>query len=412
MHTIRFTKHADITHFDIDGDELVVGGKRASELVAMADGLPVYVYDRKIMQAKVELLREHFPESVKLHYAIKANSHPEVVQFLAGLVDGLDVASARELTVAASTHTPRDEISFAGPGKQPEELRAAIEHDIVINCESTTELARIDRIARELDKKPLVAIRVNPDFQLQNSGMKMAGGPQQFGIDAETVPDVLSSMADMHLTFHGFHIFSGSQNLSADAIIESQNKACELAERLAHHAPAPVHMLNIGGGLGVPYFPGEQPIDVAPIGEHLHELAASMKDRLPEAQLMIELGRFFVAESGVYLCRITDKKISRDHTFLISNGGLHHHLAASGNFGQILRKNYPVCIATKMLSDNTTNASVVGPLCTPLDLLAAKMDLATCDIDDLVAVFQSGAYGYTASPHYFLSHPAPREIFL
>ena len=412
MHTISFAKHADITHFDIDGNELVVGGKRVSELADMAEGRAFYVYDRKVMRSKVELLRQHFPDTVKLHYAIKANSMPEVVEFMAGLVDGLDVASARELTVAAATKTPREEISFAGPGKAPEELRAAIEHDIVINCESPTELQRIDAIARELGKTPLVAIRVNPDFQLQNSGMKMAGGPQQFGIDAETVPDVLKSMKDMHLTFHGFHIFSGSQNLSSDAIIESQIKACDLAERLAEFAPAPVRMLNIGGGLGVPYFPGEKPIDVAPIGEHLHKLAASMKERLPTAQLMIELGRFFVAESGVYICRITDKKVSRGHTFLVSNGGLHHHLAASGNFGQILRKNYPVCIATQMTTTETTKASVVGPLCTPLDLLASKMDLANCDIGDLVAVFQSGAYGYSASPHYFLSHPSPREIFL
>lgn len=412
MHTITFTKHADITHFDVRSDELVIGGKTVSELAEQAEGRPFYAYDRRIMQSKVELLRKHFPSAVKLHYAIKANSMPEVVDFMSGLVDGLDVASARELTVAAKTDTPRDEISFAGPGKQPEELRAAIEHDIVINCESPTELNRIDEIARALGKKPLVAIRVNPDFQLQNSGMKMAGGPQQFGIDAEIVPDVLKSMADMHLTFHGFHIFSGSQNLSADAIIESQNKACDLAVRLAEFAPAPVHMLNIGGGLGVPYFPGEQPIDVAPIGEHLHTLAADMQERLPTAQLMIELGRFFVAESGVYICRITDKKESRGHTFLVSNGGLHHHLAASGNFGQILRKNYPVCIATQMNTQETTKASVVGPLCTPLDLLASKMDLANCDVDDLVAVFQSGAYGYSASPHYFLSHPSPREFFL
>ena len=412
MHTITFAKHADITHFDVADNELVIGGKRVSEIAATAEGQPFYVYDRRIMQSKVELLRKHFPDTVKLHYAIKANPMPEVVQFMAGLVVGLDVASARELTVAAATKTPRDEISFAGPGKQPEELRAAIEAGIVINCESPTELKRIDTIARELDKTPLVALRVNPDFQLQNSGMKMAGGPQQFGIDAEVVPDVLASMKDMHLTFHGFHIFSGSQNLSSDAIIESQNRACELAERLAAFAPAPVRMLNIGGGLGVPYFPGEKPIDVAPIGAHLYTLAKSMKARLPSAQLMIELGRFFVAESGVYVCRITDKKVSRNHTFLISNGGLHHHLAASGNFGQILRKNYPVCIATQMNTKTTTHASVVGPLCTPLDLLASKMDLADCDIDDLVAVFQSGAYGYTASPHYFLSHPSPREIFL
>jgi diaminopimelate decarboxylase len=194
--------------------------------------------------------------------------------------------------------------------------------------------------------------------------------------------------------------------------MESQAKACELAVRLANDAPSPVKMLNIGGGLGVPYFPGEKPVSVEPIGENLQRLASDVKQQLPEADLVVELGRFFVAEAGVYICRITDKKISRGHTFLITNGGLHHHLAASGNFGQILRKNYPVAIATRLGQTSTENASVVGPLCTPLDLLASKMNLASADIDDLVAVFQSGAYGYTASPHLFLSHPPPVEFCL
>lgn len=412
MSTITFSKHADIECFEQRDGELLIGGTGVRELAERANGQPFYAYDRKIMSAKVELLRQHFPSSVKLHYAIKANPMPAVVEHMATLVDGLDVASALELDVAVAMPTPREEISFAGPGKQVAELRAAIEQDIVINCESPTELERIDTLAKELDKSPKVAIRVNPDFQLKNSGMKMAGGPQQFGIDAEIVPDVLRAMHSMQVEFYGFHIFSGSQNLSADAIIESQTKATELAQRLAADAPAPVTMLNIGGGLGVPYFPGEKPIDVAPIGEHLHKLAEQVEERLPSAQLMIELGRYFVAEAGVYVCRVTDKKISRGQTFLVSNGGLHHHLAASGNFGQILRKNYPVAIATQLDSNVTEIASVVGPLCTPLDLLAAKMDLAHCDIDDLVAVFQSGAYGYTASPHYFLSHPAPHQFLL
>ncbi|NNF16946.1 MAG: pyridoxal-dependent decarboxylase, exosortase A system-associated [Gammaproteobacteria bacterium] len=412
MSTIEFDRHSPITCFDVQNNDLVIGGHTVSELATRADGLAFYAYDRSIMAQKVAQLREHFPRSVKLHFAIKANPMPELVAHMASLVDGLDVASGRELEVAAATQTPRHEISFAGPGKQTDELRLAITKGIVINCESATELERIDGLAADMGFRPKVALRVNPDFQLQNSGMKMAGGPQQFGIDAEQVPAVLSTMQYMHLDFHGFHIFSGSQNLRADAIIESQNKACELAVRLARFAPSPVRMLNIGGGLGVPYFPNETPLDIEPIGASLNTLSAAMQQQLPQADLVVELGRYLVAESGIYVCRITDKKVSRGQIFLICNGGLHHHLAASGNFGQVLRKNYPVAIGTKMQATSTATASVVGPLCTPLDLLAAKMTLAEADIDDLVVVFQSGAYGYTASPQYFLSHPAPREFLV
>jgi len=240
----------------------------------------------------------------------------------------------------------------------------------------------------------------------------MGGGPKQFGVDAERVPAMLARIGQLGLDFQGFHIFSGSQNLRAEAIKEAQEKTIELALRLARSAPSPVRLLNIGGGFGIPYFPGERPLDIAEVGGNLARLLDGLKNQLPQAQVVIELGRYLVGEAGLYFCRIIDRKISRGQIFLITDGGLHHHLAASGNFGQVIRKNYPVVVGNRVDGSKREVASVVGPLCTPLDLLADGMEMAVADVGDLVAVFQSGAYGLTASPTAFLSHPAPAEVLV
>jgi diaminopimelate decarboxylase len=268
------------------------------------------------------------------------------------------------------------------------------------------------QIAERLGRKPRVAVRVNPDFELKLSGMKMGGGAKQFGIDAEQVPTILDEIRRRGLAFEGFHIFSGSQSLRVEAICEAQAKALDLAARLAEHVPAPVRSINLGGGFGIPYFPGDKPLDVAPIGEHLRSLVASAAQRLPSAALVIELGRYLVGEAGIYVCRVLDRKLSRGEVFLVTDGGLHHHLSASGNFGQVLRKNYPVEIGNRLASAPREVASVVGPLCTPLDLLADRMELSRAEPGDLVVVYQSGAYGLTASPMRFLSHPPPIELLV
>ena len=240
----------------------------------------------------------------------------------------------------------------------------------------------------------------------------MGGGPKQFGVDAERVPAMLRRMGQLGLDFQGFHIFSGSQNLRAGAIAEAQRKTIELALRLADHTPAPARTLNIGGGFGIPYFPGEQPLDIAAVGANLAELLPQVRQRLPQAQVVVELGRYLVGEAGIYACRVVDRKISRGHVFLVTDGGLHHHLAASGNFGQVIRKNFPVAVGNKVVGAEREIASVVGPLCTPLDLLADNMEMAKADVGDLIVVLQSGAYGLTASPTGFLSHPPPAEVLV
>jgi diaminopimelate decarboxylase len=405
-------KHAPLTQFPVRDDCLQIGGMPLTRLAQRVGSTPFYAYDRQGMTDRVALLRRHLPAEIHLHYAMKANPMPAVVQHMAGLIDGIDVASGRELKVALDTPMDPAMISFAGPGKSDAEMSCAIAAGIVINMESEQEMERIARIGSGLGVKPKVAIRVNPDFELKSSGMKMGGGPKQFGVDAERVPAMLRSVAGLDLDFHGFHIYSGSQNLKAAAIQEAHEKTFELALRLASDVRGSLRMLNIGGGFGIPYFPGEEPLDLAAVGENLRRLLPDVKRQLPHAQIVIELGRYLVAEAGIYVCRVVDRKVSRGQVFLVTDGGLHHHLAASGNFGQVFRKNYRVVIGNKVEGVERETASVVGPLCTPLDLLADQMEMAKADVGDLVVVFQSGAYGLTASPSAFLSHPEAAEVLV
>jgi diaminopimelate decarboxylase len=398
--------------FPVVANQLQVGGMPLTRLAERVGRTPFYAYDRQLISQRVAELRAALPAEIHLHYAIKANPMPALVQHLAGLVDGFDLASVGEMKIALDSVMPPDKISFAGPGKSEAELRQAAAAGIVVNLESELEMERLAQAGAALGVRPKAAIRVNPDFELKSSGMKMGGGPKQFGVDAERVPAMLARMRELPLEFFGFHIFSGSQNLKAEALMEAQRNTFDLARRLAKDAPGPVRLLNLGGGFGIPYFPGEQRLDLAAVCEHLAGLVPDARRDFPEAEFVIELGRYFVGEAGVYVSRVLDRKISRGQVFLITDGGLHHHLSASGNFGQVIRKNYPVLVGNKVVGDGADMASVVGPLCTPLDVLGDKMELGHAQIGDLIVVLQSGAYGLTASPTAFLGHPAPAEVLV
>jgi diaminopimelate decarboxylase len=409
----RPARHFQTLPFPIEDNCLNIGGMSLTLLADQITGTPFYAYDSRLITERVARLRAALPPDILLHYAIKANPMPAVVRHFAGLVDGFDVASEAELKVALDTPMPPAGISFAGPGKSDRELRDAALAGIVVSVESEHEMERLAGLATTLGLRPKVVVRVNPDFELRSSGMQMGGRASQFGVDAERVPAMLECMPELPLEFHGFHIFCGSQNLHAEALMEAQRNTFDLARRLSAHAPGPVKLLNLGGGFGIPYFPGEQPLDLEAVGTHLAGLMPDARRDFPEAQFVLELGRYLVGEAGIYVCRVLERKFSRDQLFLITDGGLHHHLAASGNFGQVIRKNYPVIVGNRVVpAGEPKPASVVGPLCTPLDLLADKMDLGHAREGDLIVVLQSGAYGLTASPTAFLSHPAPAEIFL
>jgi diaminopimelate decarboxylase len=412
MSTVVCPSHAPLTQFRVVADCLQVNGVPLDRLAQRVGSTPFYAYDRAVISARVAELRRRLPSQLHLHYAVKANPMPAVVQHLARLVDGLDVASAGELRLALDSGMEPDRISFAGPGKTEAELKQAVAAGSIVNVESERELDALARCGAQTGLRPSFAVRVNPDFELKSSGMKMGGGPKQFGVDAECVPDLLVRAKLLDIEFVGLHIFCGSQNLRADAIVEAQQKSYQLALRLAERAPAPIRLLNIGGGFGIPYFPGDRALDLEPIAANLDALCTDARTALPEAQLVVELGRYLVGEAGIYVCRVVDRKVSRGEVFLVTDGGLHHHLAASGNFGQVIRKNYPVIIGNRVQGNARELANVVGPLCTPLDTLAARMDVAYAEVGDLVVVLQSGAYGLTASPTAFLGHPPPLEVLV
>jgi diaminopimelate decarboxylase len=405
--------HTAIAGFPVVGGEISIGGVALTRLAQRVGATPFFAYDRELISARVAMLRKVLPRAVRLHYSLKANPMPALVGHMAGSVDGFDVASAAELRTALNAGMRPEGISFSGPGKSDAELAQAVAAGICVNIESAREAAALMKASRDMGLAPRVAVRINPDFEVKASGMKMGGGAQQFGIDADQVPALLAEIADGGLDWLGLQIFAASQNLRGELIAQALRQSYALAVQLAAHGRKPLRSLNLGGGFGIPYFPGEQPLDLAPIAAELAEIANDAASRFPQAQLNLELGRYLVGEAGVYVARVVDKKISRGQVFLVLDGGMNHHLAASGNLGQVIRRNYPVVIGARMdQAHNVRPVSIVGPLCTPLDRLADQVPLPEAEVGDLVVVLQSGAYGASASPSAFLGHPPALEVLV
>jgi diaminopimelate decarboxylase len=399
-------------YFGVLNGELAISGKTASALVAEAGDTPLFVYSTDALTRRITELREAMPKQLALHYAMKGNPFAPLLQWMAGRVDGFDVASGGELQFAMAAGMAPDLISFAGPGKRDRELELAISHGVTLNCESEGEAMRAVAIGDRLGVTPRLAVRVNPSFDLKGSGMKMGGGAKPFGVDAQRVPALIRQIMAAGAEWRGFHIYAGSQALDADAIIAMQAQTLTLAAELADAAgTAPPH-INLGGGFGIPYFPGDKAVDLEAVGGALGQALSALPDVLGRTEFCIELGRYLVGEAGVYLCRIVDRKVSHGEVFLITDGGLHHQLAASGNFGTVIRRNYPVAIANRFGAEATEVQTVVGCLCTPLDRLSDQALLPHADVGDLVAIFCAGAYGASASPANFLGQGAALEMLV
>ncbi|MFZ2997811.1 pyridoxal-dependent decarboxylase, exosortase A system-associated [Sphingobium sp.] len=399
--------------FAADEGMLLIGGCGAASLVDEAGDTPLFVYDMAIVEAQIRRFRDAMPGRIDLHYAIKANPYAALLTHMVGQVDGFDIASGGELAMALASGMAPHAISFAGPGKRDDELSAAIFAGVTINLESEGEGRRALAIADRIGKVPRLAVRVNPDFDLKGSGMRMGGGAKPFGVDADRAAALARAMIDGGADWRGWHLFAGSQNLDPLAIIETQGATIALAARLSDTVGATPPLVNLGGGFGLPYFPGDVPLDIRPIGVALDSALESLPDILTDSHFALELGRWLVGEAGVYLTRVIDVKISQGETFIVVDGGLHHQLAASGNFGTVVRRNYPIAIANRFDTPAASDpVTVVGCLCTPIDRLGDKVALPPVKEGDLIAIFLAGAYGATASPAAFLGHPSPRELLL
>ncbi len=389
--------------------DLIIAGKNANQWIEIAGDTPLFVYDFGRIAQNIADLRAALPDGVGIHYAVKANPFAPLVTAIAPLVDGLDIASAGELALVEA-HAPGKPVSFAGPGKRDDALAAAIVAGVTINLESEGEARRALALGQTLGIAPRLAVRVNPSFELRGSGMRMGGRASPFGVDAEAVPGLVAMIVAGGAQWRGLHIFAGSQALDTAAIIEMQAATVALAGALAERIGAVPPLVNLGGGFGIPYFPGDTPVNVAAIGAALGDALTSKPASLAGATFAVELGRWLVGDCGVYLTRVIDKKVSRGETFLVTDGGLHHQLAASGNFGTVVKRNYPIAVAHRMSDPATDTVTVVGCLCTPLDRLGDQVALPEAGPGDVIALFMAGAYGLSASPTAFLGHPLPKQV--
>ncbi|MET0269504.1 MAG: pyridoxal-dependent decarboxylase, exosortase A system-associated [Sphingomonas sp.] len=395
------------------GKTLAVGGRGVAALIAEAGDTPLFAYDMGAVAARIAAFRAAMPPGVGLHYAIKANPYAPLAAAITPLVDGIDVASGGEMGRAISAGMAAAHVSFAGPGKRDREMEEAVLLGVTLNLESEGEAERALAIARRIGIRPRLAVRVNPDFEIRGSGMRMAGGAKPFGVDQARAADRARRLIAAGADWRGFHIFAGSQALDAAAIAETQAATVRLAGELAQAAGAPPPpLVNLGGGFGIPYFPGDSALDVAAVGAALAATLAARAPVLRETRFAIELGRWLVGEAGVYLTRVVDRKVSHGEIFLVTDGGMHHQLAASGNFGTVVKRNYPVAVADRLNDPAEETATVVGCLCTPLDRLADRVALPRAEVGDVIAVFMAGAYGATASPQAFLGHPPAREMLV
>jgi diaminopimelate decarboxylase len=391
---------------------LMIGGRDVHSLAREAEGLPLFVYDNNLIGARIALFRAALPDGLGLNYAVKANPYPPLLEWICKFVDGFDIASEGELQALEQVGADCIPLSFAGPGKTDREIERAIRAKATISIESEGEASRLLDIAGQLGTRPKAMVRVNPPFQLKGAGMKMGGAASQFGIDHDRAPDVIRGLVEAGADWRGIHIYPGSQCLDWAAIAEAQGASLTLAGQIAEAAGAEPPEVNLGGGFGIPYFPGEAPLDMYSLGRALGDVLAEAPNPLGATRFTLELGRWLVGEAGIYLARVVDRKESRGETFLVVEGGLHHMLAASGNFGQLLRRNYPVAVASRFGAAADETVTVVGNLCTPLDLLADQVQLPHAEPGDLIAIFCAGAYGLSASPQAFLSQTQAQELFV
>ena len=404
-----------VTTFGRHEAELAVGGVGLSEIAEMA-GTPFYVYDAALLRASLQRLREHLPERVDVHFSVKANPNPRVIAIFAEMGAGLEIASGGEYLRARSAGGAPDRILFAGPGKSREELEMVVERGIgEIHLESHEELEFLAALGVRRNTRIPVAVRVNPQADVGGGAMRMGGQPAAFGFDEERLEEVVNDVKSRPgLAFTGIHMFAGTQILGADVLLAQWRRAFEIARRAAAVAGAPLCTVDLGGGLGIPYFSNEKPLDLDAVGAGARELfdEVARDPALREAKIILEPGRFLAGPAGAYVARVVSVKESRGKTFVILDGGMNHHLAASGNLGQVIKRDYPIVNGTRVGQEPTQEAQVVGPLCTPLDTLGRKAEIAPAQPGDLVAVLQSGAYGLTASPVGFLSHPMPAEVLV
>src|ERR671914_628342 len=398
-----------------DGGQFAPGGVPIGR-IAEEYGTPFYLYHGEMIVERVRRVREAVGTEVA--FSLKANPNLAVCQLIASQREaGAEVASSGELVVARAAGFEPEDIVFAGPAKTDEELKMSVEEGIfAVNVESLNEIDRLAAIAEREGRRIGVGLRINPAAQLMGSQMRMGGTVGQFGIDqAELEEAVLKTLSHPELILRGIHVYTATQVFEVEPLLEHCRNILEIALETADYAGQPLQMIDFGGGFGIPYFEKMVEFDLRAFGEGFRALLDAYRSdpRLEGCRLLFELGRYLVADAGVYVTRAVDVKQTRGKTFVVTDGGMNHHLTATGNMGQVFRKSYPLLNLSRMSGlPEEEGVAVAGPCCTPLDLFGNNIPIADPEVGDLIGVFYSGAYGFSASNLGFLSHPAPAEILL
>lgn len=379
-------------------------------------GTPYYLYDADTIAGQHASLTEALPEGWELFYSVKANPLAALCQLLRGCGCHCEVASAGELALALRAGIKAADIVFTGPGKTDEELEAAVAANIYsINVESVYEAARLSTIAERMNKTVQIAVRINPDSGKTRASLAMSGVASQFGIDESEADEAIEAILKLpRLRLCGIHVYNATQILNADTIADGMEYTIRLALRLSRKHQFSLRFLDLGGGFGIPYFPGEQRLDMERIRDRLSQLWQEFQTSLIGTRIAVESGRYLLADSGCYIASVLDVKFSKGKRYIVCDGGSHHH-AASAFLGRYVRNNYAMRIIGEQhleRKDPAEEAYVTGPLCTPSDILGQKVALGPVQPGDLLIIEQSGAYGFTHSPLAFLSHPTPREWLL
>lgn len=398
-----------MTAMKLDGAE--------AEALARAHGTPYYLYDLDAAIAHVAELRANLPAYVDVFYCVKANGNRRVLEALRPHVAGLDLSSAGELEMAIAAGYDAKHASAAGPGKTRTELERCVSRGVgVVSLESVAELARLTEVCVAKGARQDVTLRINPAGAPKEFAMRMGGGPSQFGVAEEEAAAALDAvLAEPRVRLVGLHVYAGTQCLEESALVENMRGSLEIIGRLAEERDLRPELVNLGGGFGIPYFAGQAALDTPALGRALGGALESWRERHPrfaDARFVFELGRFLIGEFGAYVARVTEVKETRGKRYVILDGGMHHVFPATGNFGQLVKKNYPIENLTRgaLAEGSHEPQELCGPLCTPMDSLARGLRIARAEPGDLVGFFASGAYSFAASPLLFLSHETPLEL--
>jgi diaminopimelate decarboxylase len=381
-------------------------------------GSPLYIYDLDVVERQVVILRAALPARVELAYAVKANPALAVVDFIGRLGLGADVASGGELATALRAGIAADRIVMTGPGKREDELSAAVGAGIrAVTVESPGELARLERIAANAGRVQPVLLRTAVSEHARLERVRLVGddGAGKFGMDAADLSvSARMAVSSPHLELLGLHAFGASNILDAGDLVEHVAATVRAARTLALSVGTSLRLVDAGGGLGIPYEPHDESLDLVRLGAGLARITNDwdMDPVLANARLLLEPGRFLVGPAGAYLARVVDRK-TVDGTFVvILDGGVHHLLrpALVGQEHRLRAFGARGDDAASATAPRMVPVTVAGALCSGLDVFSQSAVMTPPEVGDLVAVLDVGAYGFTESMPLFLSHPIPAEV--